>query len=298
MVINGERLVIPQTYVPKVLEMVDIAHVGSKKAIALCKNKFYWKGYQEDIIKHCQNCHTCRQHQQNFPEEPEAPALEHQLPTRPFQVISADEFQCDNEHNLMITDRFSGFSRVCKFGQRRTSLKIIEMLKEWCLNYSWPEIFLSDGPNVFISQEMEGWLADNKITHRISSPNRPRSNGAVEAKIKCYKALREKLITEGRYSAGAMQEAWSTAQDFPSEPGELAPSRLALFQDRRNPRLPFLPGEPGEEIDIGQEARQVRERRKADRNEKMAKNVRKPPELEIGLRVLVQNKKCLFISTS
>ena len=33
MVINGERLVIPQTYVPKVLEMEDIAHVGSKKAI-------------------------------------------------------------------------------------------------------------------------------------------------------------------------------------------------------------------------------------------------------------------------
>ena len=294
MVINGERLVIPQSYVPKVLEMVDIAHVGSKKAIALCKNKFYWRGYQEDILKHCQNCHTCRQHQQNFPEEPEAPALEHQLPKRPFQVISADEFQCDNEHNLMITDRFSGFSRVCRFGQKRTSLKIIEMLKDWSLTYSWPETFLSDGPNVLISQEMEGWLKDNKITHRISSPGRARSNGAVESKIKCYKAIREKLITEGRYSAGAMQEAWSTAQDFPSEPGELAPSRLALFQDRRNPRLPFLPGEPGDEIDVGQETRQVREKRKADRNEKMATNVRKPPQLEVGLRVLVQNKKGVF----
>ena len=35
LVINGERLVIPQSYVPKVLDMVDIAHVGSKKAIAL-----------------------------------------------------------------------------------------------------------------------------------------------------------------------------------------------------------------------------------------------------------------------
>ena len=141
---------------------------------------------------------------------------------------------------------------------------------------------------------MEGWLKEDKITHRISSPGRPRSNGAVEAKIKSYKAIREKLITEGRYSAGAMQEAWSTAQDFPAEPGELAPSRLALFQDRRNPRIPFLPGEPGDEIDAGQEARQVRERRKVERNEKLAKNVRKPPDLEIGLRILVQNKKGAF----
>ena len=294
LVINGERLVCPKTYVPKVLDMVDIAHVGSKKAIALCRNKFYWKGYQEDIIRHCQNCHTCRMHQQNFPEEPEAPALEHQLPTRPFQMISADEFQCDDEHLLMISDRFSGFSRVCKFGQRRTSMKIIEMLKDWCMHYSWPEVFLSDGPQVLISQEMEKWLHDNKIIHRVSSPGRPRSNGAVEARLKSYKAIREKLITEGRYSAGAMQEAWSTAQDFPAEPGELSPSRLALLQDRRNPRLPFLPGEPGEEIDVGQQARQVRERRKMERNEKMATNVRKPPELEIGLRVLVQNKKGVF----
>lgn len=294
LVINGERLVVPISYVPKVLDMIDIAHVGSKKAIALCKHKFYWRGYQEDILRHCQNCHTCRQHQQNFPEEPEAPALEHQLPTRPFQVISADEFQCGDEHNLMITDRFSGFSRVCKFGPRRTSLKIIEMLKQWSIDYSWAETFLSDGPQVLISQEMEGWLKENKITHRISSPGRPRSNGAVEAKIKSYKAIREKLITEGRYSAGAMQEAWSTAQDFPAEPGELAPSRLALFQDRRNPRIPFLPGEPGDEIDAGQEARQVRERRKVERNEKLAKNVRKPPDLEIGLRILVQNKKGAF----
>ena len=294
LVINGERLVCPQSYVPKVMEMVDVAHVGSKKAIALCRNKFYWKGYQEDIIRHCQSCHTCRMHQQNFPEEPEAPALEGQLPTRPFQMISADEFQCGDEHLLMICDRFSGFSRVCKFGPRRTSVKIIEMLKGWCMDYSWPEVFLSDGPNVLISQEMKDWLRDNKIQHRVSSPGRPRSNGAIESRLKCYKAIRDKLVTEGRYSAGAMQEAWSTAQDFPAEPGELPPSRLALLQDRRNPRLPFLPGEPGEEIDVGQQARQVRERRKMERNEKMAKNVRKPPELALGLRVLVQNKKGVF----
>ena len=72
LVINGERLVCPASYVPKVLQMVDVAHVGSKKAIALCKNKFYWRGYQQDIIEHCINCQTCRMHQQNFPEEPEA----------------------------------------------------------------------------------------------------------------------------------------------------------------------------------------------------------------------------------
>ena len=50
MVIDGERLVCPQSYIPEVLKIVDIAHVGSKKALALCKNKYYWKGYKDDII--------------------------------------------------------------------------------------------------------------------------------------------------------------------------------------------------------------------------------------------------------
>ena len=194
----------------------------------------------------------------------------------------------------MISDRFSGFSRVCKFGLRRTSAKIIEMLKAWSLDYSYPEIFMSDGPQVFTSNEFNSWLKDNKITHRVSSPGRARSNGAIESKIKLYKSIRDKLVTDGKYSPGAMQEAWATAMDFPAEPGELAPSRLALLQDRRNPRLPFLPGEPGEEVDAGAEARKVRERRKVQRNEKLGTNVRKPPKLEIGLRVLVQNKKGVF----
>ena len=47
-------------------------------------------------------------------------------------------------------------------------------------------------------------------------------------------------------------------------------------------------------MDAGAEARKVRERRKVQRNEKLGTNVRKPPKLEIGLRVLVQNKKGVF----
>ena len=294
MVVDGERCIIPESYVPSVLKMVDVAHVGSKKAIALCKNKFYWKGYQEDIIKHCQNCHTCRQHQQSYPIEPLTPALDEQLPKRPFATISADEFQDGNDHYLMIGCRFSGFSRYCKFGQRRTSTKIIEMLTQWSLDYSWPECFMSDGPPVLVSKEMEGWLKDHKIIHRISSPNHAASNGFIESKIKLWRNIKERLVTDGSFSPGAMQEAWAVAMDFPSEVGELPPSRLALMQDRRNPAMPTLPGEPGQEIDVGQEARQVRERRKIERNEKRAKHLRKPPELSVGMRILVKDEDGVF----
>ena len=294
MVIDGERCIIPESYVSSVLRMGDVAHVGSKKAIALCKNKFYWKGYQEDIIKHCQNCHTCRQHQQSYPIEPFTSALDEQLPKRPFATISADEFQDGNDHYLMIGCRFSGFSRYCKFGQRRTSVKIIEMLRQWFLDYSWAECFMSDGPPVLVSQEIEGWLKANKIKHRISSPHHPASNGFIESKIKLWRNIKERLVTDGSYSSGAMQEAWAVAMDFPSEVGELPPSRLALLQDRRNPAMPVLPGEPGQEIDMGQEARQVRERRKIDRNERRAKHLRKPPELSLGMRVLVKDDDGVF----
>ena len=294
MVIDGERCIIPESFVPCVLKMVDVAHVGSKKAIALCKNKFYWKGYQEDIIRHCQNCHTCRQHQQNYPTESFTAALDEQLPKRPFATISADEFQDGNDHYLMIGCRFSGFSRYCKFGQRRTSAKIIEMLKQWSLDYSWPECLMTDGPPVMISKEVETWLKDNKISHTVSSPHNPQSNGFIESKVKLWKNIKDRLVTDGRYSPGEMQQAWAVAMDFPSEVGELPPSRLALMQDRRNPQLPVLPAEPGDEVDAGQQMRQVRERRKMERNERKAKHLRKPPDLEVGMRILVKDDDGVF----
>ena len=294
MVVDGERCIIPDSYVPSVLQMVDVAHMGSKKAIALCKNKFYWKGYQEDIIKHCQGCHTCRQHQQSYPIEPLTPALDEQLPKRPFATISADEFQDGNDHYLMIGCRFSGFSRYCKFGQRRTSAKIIDMLKQWSLDYSWPECLMTDGPPVMISKEVEKWLEDNKIAHIVSSPHMPQSNGFIESKVKLWKNIKERLVTDGIYSPGEMQHAWAVAMDFPSEVGELPPSRLALMQDRRNPSMPILPGEPGEELDAGQEMRQVRERRKVKRNERKAKHLRKPPDLAVGMRILVKDDDGVF----
>ena len=68
---------------------------------------------------------------------------------------------------------------------------------------------MSDGPQVFTSNEFNSWLKDNKITHRVSSPGRARSNGAIESKIKLYKSIRDKLVTDGKYSPGAMQEAWA-----------------------------------------------------------------------------------------
>ena len=62
----------------------------------------------------------------------------------------------------MIACRFSGFSKVYTFGARRTSAKIIEMIKDWSLTYSYPETFQSDGPQVFVGEEMQNWLKKTK----------------------------------------------------------------------------------------------------------------------------------------
>ena len=291
--INNTRFIVPKSYIPKVLEISDISHTGYQKAHGLCKEKYWWPGWSKDIEDHCHRCQHCKSFAPNFPKETEI--IRQNTPTKPFQSVSMDEFSFEGEHFLMMCCNFSQFARYRKFPNKRTSSKIIEFLKEWGYDYGFMEELWSDAPPVFVSEEMEDWLKDNKIRHRTSSVANAASNGSVEACIRKWKYLKLKLRNEGRNSAGDMQEAWALLQDMPTGVRELAPARLAMLRERRNPMLPVIPSLPGEELEQGENFQKIKEQRKHDRNTKVSKYNRIPLDLEVGKRVLVQNKKGAFI---
>ena len=291
--INNTRFIVPKAYIPKVLEISDISHTGYQKAHGLCKEKYWWPGWSSDIEEHCHRCQHCRSFAPNFPKETEI--IRQDPPNKPFQSVSIDEFSFEGDNFLMICCNFSQFARYRKFPNKRTSSKIIEFLKDWGYDYGFMEELWSDAPPVLVSEEMEDWLHANKIKHRTSSVAHASSNGSIESCIRKWKCLKLKLRNEGRTSAGDMQEAWALLQDMPTGIRELAPARLAMLRERRNPHLPVIPSLPGEELEQGENFQKIKEQRKADRNNKVSKYNRVPLDLEVGKRILVQNKKGAFI---
>ena len=111
----------------------------------------------------------------------------------------------------------------------------------WQLDNGFARVLQTDGAKVFIGDEFQNFLQENKIEHRLSAPMKSSSNGRVEERIKAYKNMLTKLHYEGRKSEGETRATWELLNNLPSRPGEFSPARLAFRRERRHPLMPCLP---------------------------------------------------------
>ena len=187
----------------------------------------------------------------------------------------------------MICDAYSNYSKAIHLPGRRTASSLIEHLLLWQLDNGFARVLQTDGAKVFIGDEFQNFLQENKIEHRLSAPMKSSSNGRVEERIKAYKNMLTKLHYEGRKSEGETRATWELLNNMPSRPGEFSPARLAFPRERRHPLMPCLPAEGGE-IEKGRQQLQDKADEQVRRNSKKGKHIKKPDKFVVGQRVLTQ----------
>ena len=86
-----------------------------------------------------------------------------------------------------------------------TSTKVIESLEKIFCTHGLPQSLKTDNGPQFVSEEFEGFLKENDIKHRTSTPLWPQANGKVERQnrslletLKNAKTERKNLWTELR----------------------------------------------------------------------------------------------------
>ena len=98
---------------------------------------------------------------------------------------------------LIVADGFSKYILVRKL-PNSTSSAICRELAMIVTELGLPVILKSDNGPCYTSTEFQQFLQRYGITHQMSSPNHPRSNGFVERMVGIAKKLMDKAGKEGK----------------------------------------------------------------------------------------------------
>ncbi len=185
----NQRLIIPRALRKEMLKRLHASHQGIDKTSRRARQTIYWPGITADIKSTVEACQMCQRYKLSQVKEP----LERDImPTRIFEEVAADFFELNDRHYLAMTDRYSGWLELYDIGKAPSSTDLIKCLKDYFASKGCPVRIFSDGGRQFISAETQDFLKLWGVTHRLSSPMYPQSNGLAESGVKVLKALLKK----------------------------------------------------------------------------------------------------------
>ena len=99
-------MVVPESLRAQVLKATHTGHQGETKCLLLARQSIFWPGISGDIRQVVKDCEICNQYQQ---AQPKLPAMQPDLPTRPWEKLGSDIFQFNGANYLIIVDYYSRF---------------------------------------------------------------------------------------------------------------------------------------------------------------------------------------------
>ena len=189
------RLFIPANFRATMLNRLHEGHQGVSRSQARARLILYWPGIDRDIENYVHGCRYCQDH---LPSKGKKPLISKPLPERPFQQIAADIGSHAGRQYLIVVDCKTDWPDIIDLGKDTTASHLIESLRDQFCRTAVPDILWSDGGPQFTSSKLTSFLTTWGVTHQISSPHYPQSNGKAEAAVKSMKRLISSAWT-GRY---------------------------------------------------------------------------------------------------
>ena len=105
-ILKGRHIVIPKSLKQQVLDQLHMNQMGIEKTKLLACESVYWSSIKADIENYIKHCATCLKFQQMQPKEK---IIHHDIPLRPWEIVSADIFYFNNKNYLCNVDYHSKF---------------------------------------------------------------------------------------------------------------------------------------------------------------------------------------------
>ena len=180
LIMKGDRLVIPLSLQAEVLSKLHEAHQGIEKTRLRARSCVYWKSIIKDIDDIVRKCDTCQRLQKRQAHEP---LMQHELPTRSWQIVGTDLFAIREDTYLLICDYYSKFPFVYGIEGKVTSDAIISKMSEVFAENGSPNKVVSDNGGHHSSQAFRNFAAVWCFDHVTSSQHFPQSNGFIERQV-------------------------------------------------------------------------------------------------------------------
>ena len=152
-----------------------------------------------------------------------------------MQHVGLDLFSYANRDFLICVDHWSGYP-IYHHLKSLTSESVLKVLTNWFNLFGWPSSIRSDGGPQFRG-EFFRFCTSHSITHQVSAPYNPKSNGLAEAGVKSVKNILRKCATS-ESDAEYMLFEW---RNVPRSDG-YSPAQL-MFGRAQRTSLPSLPSQ-------------------------------------------------------
>ena len=173
------RIVVPPSIRPAMLAQVHDSHLGIVKCRQRGRGSLFWPGMHKQIEELVNDCPACCEVVRNPPKEPLKPT---KTPSLPWEEVSSDLFEWENEHYLVAVDYFSKFIEVDKLVDMSNS-STIELMKSYFRRHGIPLKLRTDNVPQYSSSEFTEFSKDYGIEHHTAPPYHPQSHGHAERAV-------------------------------------------------------------------------------------------------------------------
>ena len=108
-VYKGQQAVIPKSMRPAMLDKIHKTHFEAGSCIRRAKVSLFWPGMTSDIKNKCISCPVFAQYTSQAPKEP---MLSHDIPERPWSLISQDILMWEGKWHLVTTCHHSDWIKA------------------------------------------------------------------------------------------------------------------------------------------------------------------------------------------
>ena len=287
-ILFNNRIVIPPTLRPRVLNALHSAHQGISSMLSRSECSVFWPGITTDIQAMRDKCNHCHR---ISPSQPCPPPTPPEMPTYPFQSICADFCHYAGSYYIVVVDRYSNWPIVEKSAGGAKGL--ITCLRRIFVTYGISNELTSDGGPEFSSSETKKFLKNWGVRHRMTSVAYPHANCRAEVGVKTIKRLlMENTGVHGSLDTDAFQRAMLQYRNTPDKTTKISPAQCLFGRPVRD----FVPIHPGKyephptwrrTLEAREEALKHRHMKICERLQQHTKHL---TPLKVGDRVRIQNQ--------
>ena len=294
------RLLLPQQYRQQVIDRchAEVGHAAFAKTLSRIQEHYLWPGMRRHVKEYIRNCVKCNT---LTPPNPAHPRGTVPVPPAPFHTWGIDlvgPFPRDNrgrQYLLTCIDHLTGWIEVIPIASKKTESIQEAFLTNVVARYGVPSILISDNAPELISRDFEKWLREFGVSHRLTSPYHPQTNGMVERFNGTIQKLLLKLTGgDARKWSKHLAEALYAYRITQNNAG-LSPYQAVYGQKPRLPRSNTVVQDEGTRLRAIRLAEQVlceyRSKQKDSYKQQESKNARcLPPGTYVAIRVLQPRK--------
>ncbi|XP_011862003.1 PREDICTED: uncharacterized protein K02A2.6-like [Vollenhovia emeryi] len=231
-IFRNHRVVIPFQLRKQILRELHESHFGIVRMKHLARGYVWWNQIDKDIEEISKNCANCNR----FKNDP--PKISHlwEQAEVPFERIHADFAGPFLGHNfLILVDAYTKWPLIHIVKDIKSDTTIY-ICRQVFATYGLPRVFVTDNGRSFVSEEFEKFLKANGITHRLTAPYHPATNGQAERYVQTLKnSLKQMQSTHATVQAD-LQKLLTQYRNTPHAGTGKTPAEM-LFARKLRTRL-------------------------------------------------------------